>query len=77
MYSSSSPVPFYLEVLSFFVSNSQITISLIYETEYQNYRIDGILLRDNATYNNLVEGFSTLGYMYLAINRICISEPNL
>ncbi|KAH0634355.1 hypothetical protein KY284_037141 [Solanum tuberosum] len=32
--------------------------SWVSEIEYENYRIDGILLRDNANYNNLVDGTS-------------------
>ncbi|KAG5612358.1 hypothetical protein H5410_023639 [Solanum commersonii] len=33
--------------------------SWISESDYANYRIDGILLRENATYNDLVDGVST------------------
>ncbi|KAH0714802.1 hypothetical protein KY284_007707 [Solanum tuberosum] len=33
--------------------------SWISESDYTNYRIDGILLRENATYNDLVDGIST------------------
>ncbi|KAG5627057.1 hypothetical protein H5410_012275 [Solanum commersonii] len=39
--------------------------SWIFESDFANYKIDGILLRENATYNDLVDGISTqLGIDY-------------
>uniref|UniRef100_M1AJA6 MuDR family transposase containing protein n=1 Tax=Solanum tuberosum TaxID=4113 RepID=M1AJA6_SOLTU len=35
------------------------SVSWISESDYTNYRIDGILLRENATDNDLVNGIST------------------